>query len=102
MTLETFTKLIDAMSDYDDKIHKLYLLGIDAIHMNDDYYRFVIHPLCIEAFGEQGLDWISWFLYERPKHERDTPSATDKDGKPICYDIPSLFELVNSYKKDES
>lgn len=99
MTLETFTKMIDEINERDSKIHQLYQLGVDLIHLDDDYYKYVIKPLFLETFGEQGTDWIEWFIYERPSFRKDTNHhATDEHGNPICYDIPSLFEYVNNLK----
>lgn len=99
MTLETFTKMIDAINERDSKIHELYKLGVDLIHFDDEYYKYVIEPLLLETFGEQGVDWINWFVYERPSFKKDREhSATDENGNPICYDIPSLFEYVNTLK----
>ena len=101
MNLETFTKLIDHINEYGSKIHKLYQLGVDAIHMNDEYHRYVTKPLMLEAFGEEGVNWIEWFIYERPSFSDKPNSATDKDGNPICFDIPSLYEHVKGLKNED-
>lgn len=99
MTLETFTKMIDAINEYDSKIHQLYKLGVDLIHLNDDFWKYVMEPLFIEAFGEKGADWVNWFIYERPSFRKDSEHhATDEKGNPICYDIPSLFEFIKTLK----
>ena len=100
MTLETFTKLIDHINEYGSKIHKLYQLGVDVIHMNDEYYKYVIEPLMVEAFGKTGWDWIEWFIYERPSFSDKPNSATDENGNPICFDIPSLYEHVKGLKSE--
>ena len=100
MTLETFTKLIDHINEYGSKIHKLYQLGVDVIHMNDEYHKYVIEPLMLEVFGKTGWDWIEWFIYERPSFSDKPNSATDENGNPICFDIPSLYEHVKGIKSE--
>jgi len=101
MNLETFTKLIDHINEHGSKVHKLYQLGVDVIHMDDDYHKYVIEPLMLEAFGEEGVHWIEWFIYERPSFSDKPNSATDKNGNPICYDIPSLYEYVKGLKNED-
>lgn len=93
MSLKTFTKLIEGAKKYDEKISKLHGLGVDLLSLNDDYYRDVVKPLMEEAFGKGNIEMLDWFMYER-KEEWGREAATDKDGNPICYDIPSLYEYV--------
>jgi hypothetical protein len=101
MTLDVFTKMIDGINERDAKIHELYKLGVDLINLDEEYHRDVTQPLFLEAFGEKGWDWISWFIYERPSFRKDRDHhATDENGNPICYDIPSLFEYIKNLKHE--
>ena len=52
-----------------------------------------------EVFKEEGMDWINWYLYERVSHAGKNLEAFDKDGKPICFDIPSLYDTIKEYLK---
>lgn len=93
MTLEQFTKFIEGSKAYQEKFSALYKLGVDLLDLNDNYYRDVVKPLMEEVFGDK-CEMIYWYLWER-KEEWGKKAATDGDGYPICYDIPSLFEYVN-------
>ena len=99
MKLETFTILIEGLQSYRDKKDKLYTLGIDILSFDEDYYRQVIRPLMVEAFKEEGVDWIDWYLYERESISGSTLKAFDREGNEICFDIPSLYDTIKEYLK---
>ena len=94
MKLEVFEKVINQIKEQDDKISTLYKMGVDLIEFSDSYSS--LRSLLLRAYyGEDGEDWISWFLYERDSSVGADPNqAWDKDGTPICYDIPSLWKCV--------
>lgn len=93
MTLETFSTIIKGVQTQNHKTHDLYKHSIDILSFNDNYYRDVVHPLLIECFGSEGLDWIDWYIYE--KLENPEIKAWDQNNNEICYDIPSLFKTIN-------
>jgi hypothetical protein len=97
MTLEQFTKLIETSKSYQDKFSKLYNLGVDLTHINDEYYSHVVKPLMEAQFGDK-LEMVEWFLWER-NETWGKKAATDREGNPICYDIPSLYEYVMEEQK---
>jgi len=92
MTLETFTVLIEGIQKQSKKTHELYKHGVDLLAFNDDYYGEVVHPLMLEAFGKEGVDWIDWYIYE--KDGREDMKAWDKEGNEICHDIESLYNTI--------
>ena len=97
MKLEVFTEILNKLRKQSDKEHALYVLDIDVSNLSDDYMS-VINILIEIYYGKEGANWISWYLWERdPLGSID--QATD-DGKPICYDIKSLWEEVEQCKLD--
>ena len=92
MTLETFTTLIECFQNQRKKTHELWKLGIDILAYNEDYYREVVYPLMLEAFGKEGVDWIDWYIYE--KRGREDRKAWDKEGNEICHNIESLYNEI--------
>jgi hypothetical protein len=56
MTLETFKILIEGIQNQSKKTHELYKHGVDLLSFNEDYYREVVHPLMVEAFGKEGKE----------------------------------------------
>ena len=94
MNLQTFTSIIDEIISQNKRIHNLYKQGVDLISFNDSYYKNVVHPLLIESFGKEGLEWIEWFIYERDNNPE--MKAWDKDNNEICYDVPSLYKEISN------
>ena len=95
MTLENFEKLIALQKAYDKKISEAYSLGIDLIEFLDSYSILIL--LLKEIYNDRGVDWIEWYLYERT--DDGTPQAWDENKNPIAYDVPSLYMLLENYKK---
>jgi hypothetical protein len=92
MTLETFTSLIEGIQAQSNKTHELYKHGVDLLSFNDDYYKNVVYPLMLEAFGKEGIDWIDWYVHE--KDGREDMKAWDKEGNEICHNIESLYNTI--------
>ena len=100
MKLEVFTEILNRLRKQSDKEHALYVLDIDTINFSDNYTS-VINILLEVYYGKDGADWIYWYLYERdPVGTID--QATTNDGKPICYDIQSLWEEVEQCRLDNT
>jgi len=98
MKLEVFTEVLNRLRKQSDKQNVLYELDIDLINYSDDYTS-IINILLEVYYGKEGTDWIYWYLYERdPVGTID--QATTNDGKPICYDIKSLWEEVEQCRLD--
>jgi hypothetical protein len=91
MKQEVFIHILDKLRNKSKKLDELYALGIDLINFTDDSSN-VIDTLFKVYYGQEGADWIDWYLYER-----DPDGALDQatnDEKPICYDDQSLWEEV--------
>lgn len=95
MTVEGFAGIIEGAKAHEKKLSDLLELGVDLLAHNDDYYRDVVHPLMVEAFGEDKVEMIDWYINKR-KEEWGKEAAKDKDGNPICYDLPSLYKYVEA------
>lgn len=102
MKLEVFTEILNSIKKQSDKEHALYALDIDLTNFSDDYST-VIDMLLEVYYGKEGAEWIGWYMYERQENG-DKNQATNRDGKPICYDVKSLWEEVEQCRlenKDE-
>jgi hypothetical protein len=100
MKLEVFTEIINKIIKQSDKEHALYALDVDLINYSDDH-NSVIDILLEVYYGKEGTDWINWYLWERdPLGTID--QATTNDGKPICYDVKSLWEEVEQCRLDNT
>jgi hypothetical protein len=96
MTYETFLKLTLGLQKQDRIISDLYKNKVDLIDFVDPYHN-LIHLLIKEIYGEEGVNWFSWFVYEND-YGQGTLEAWDKDGTAICYGFESLWEYLEKLK----
>jgi hypothetical protein len=101
MKLEKFIKIVDLLKKQTEVTNQLYKLNVDLVDFADPY-ETVITILIKEIYGEEGYDWFSWFCYENDfgnKVSKKNPKAWDKDEKPICYDVKSLWNYLETEYK---
>jgi len=98
MDYKTFKNIIETLEEVSSRNSSLYNLGVDLINYDESYQK-IITQLLLSVFGECGKDWIDWYLYERPSLSTKNNKAWDENGKEICYDIPSLWDVVKEYLK---
>jgi hypothetical protein len=122
MKYQTFSQIVLRLKQESEKSQKLYKLGVDTTELNDGLHQ-IISLLIEEIYGEEGLDWFSWFCHESDFGKRDWSQqdcyqivdgktvkirskgesrhgATDENGNPICYSIKSTWEyLEKNHKK---
>jgi hypothetical protein len=114
MTYEDFLAVGLRLQKIEKVRTELMKLGVDVLDLFEPYDEIVM-TLIKEIYGEQGLDWFSWFCYESEFGQKDWSKAatyiknddgtstkvheageqrygaTDEDGNPICYDWESLY-----------
>lgn len=101
MEYEDFLKVTLSLQKESRVISELYDLKVDLIEFVDPYHA-IISTLIKTIYGVNGLDWFSWFCYERnfgqevstDKDGNPTHAATDENGNPICYSFESLWEFL--------
>jgi hypothetical protein len=101
MKLETLTKIIGTLKNQSEVTNQLYRLNVDLVEFADPY-ESVITILIKEIYGQEGYDWFSWFCYDcdfGSKYSKKNPGAWDKDNNPICYDIESLWNCLETEYK---
>lgn len=96
MEYEKFKVIIDSLDKIRDRSHSLFKLGVNLMEY-EDMYHIVISNLLLSVFDSEGKDWIDWYLYERVGFTEKVNLATDENGKEICYDIPSLWDVVKDH-----
>ena len=93
MKLEVFERIVNGIISQQEKSHTLYKMGIDLMG-HEESYQETVSLLLRAYYGADGADWIDWYIYEREGISGNINDATDADGNPICYDIPSLWRFV--------
>lgn len=97
MKFEVFEKIITTLQVQQQKSFDLCRMGIDLLNYEDSYAE-AISLLFRAYYGEVGADWIDWYMHERDSFTGDLNAATDGDGNPICYDLPSLWRCVEEIR----
>lgn len=96
MTLEIFKQLIDKQKKQDKKIRAAYELKIDLLDFVDSYAG-ITALLITEIYGKEGYDWYRWFCFEMD-YCKSGANAWGENKNPICYDIESLWQHLESLK----
>jgi len=120
MEYQHFITLLLSYKKFSEDMRSLYEIGFD---LSEGKFNLA-HPMelilgaAIQShYGDQGWDWVSWFIWESDYGTKDWTSeftykqnedgtvekvegnsdgfgAHDSDGKPICYSIDSLWEYL--------
>ena len=98
MDYEQFKNLIETIEKVRERSSSLNKLDIDLLDFEDSYFK-IIDILMKSVFDEEGHGWVDWYLYERIGFNDKVNLATDENGKEICYDIPSLWEVAKEHLK---
>ena len=100
MTYETFLKLTLELQRQERIVDDLYKNKIDLLEFIDPYHG-LIHLLLKEIYGEEGVDWWSWFCYENDYGQKGL-EAWDENKNRICYSLESLWEYMEKIKSQQS
>jgi len=96
MTYETFLKLTLELQRQERIVDDLYKNKIDLLEFIDPYHG-LIHLLLKEIYGEEGVDWWSWFCYENDYGQKGL-EAWDENKNRICYSLESLWEFLEELR----
>ena len=92
MTYERFLKITLGLQKQDRIVSNMYDLKVDLLDFVDPYHH-VITELLKEVYGEEGIDWWSWFCYEND-YGNGGLEAFDENKNRICYSHESLWEYL--------
>lgn len=101
MTKEGFIKLIENAQNYNKELDRWSDFGIDLFELpiSELGWNF-LNVVLPELFSDEGVDWINWWLFEKPGFRGDPNQAYDEDGNVIPTDtIDDLWNIVKDYQK---
>ena len=99
MTKENFIKCINAILELEKWCDDLYALDLDITNSKYFNYGVLADNLWLEAFGEEGLDWINWWLYERDITKSTTEQCWDENKNGIEIDtVEQLYDYITEHK----
>ena len=96
MTYENFLKITLELQKQERIVDNLYKNNVDLLEFIDPYHG-LIHLLIKEIYGEEGVDWFSWFCYEND-YGQGTLEAWDENKNRICYSHESLWEFLEKLR----
>lgn len=103
ITKEQFTELINTVLSFNKELDRWDDFGIDLFNLPlGDISSRMSELTYTNLFNDDGIDWINWWLYEKPalfKGEADN-QAYDENNKVIPTDtIDDLWNIVEKYRK---
>jgi len=111
MTFEKFKQIVDLMVQNSSKVDNSNELGIDLIDFVEGYNAVIDH-LWGQLLTIEGLDWFSWFLYEKnylhdgigDPEMKAFSKKNDDEQIEICSDLKGLYDYLkeNNYFKCEN
>jgi len=99
MEFKVFEKLVAQIIEAGEKDLAAAHLGIDLINFVENYH-VISSVLLIEYYGQEGAEWVEWYLYEKMNNPELT--AHDADGNEICHNLKSLWETAEDCRKSET
>lgn len=99
MTKEKFKECINTILELEKWCDDLYALNVDITNSKYFNYGVLADSLWLEAFGEEGADWINWWLYERDRNKPTSEQCWGKNGIGIDINtIEQLYDFITEYK----
>lgn len=106
MTKEDFLKFVDSCNNIYSFHDRLSDIGIEI--KNGEYstsIEDIIYFIIKREYGESGLDWFTWWLYELPMLKNKNSKehyAIEADGTPIILDTPEqLYDFLEKNKVEK-
>jgi hypothetical protein len=99
MKFSIFENIMVTLRKSNQQSHDLNSLGIDVTQVTDPLHQVISHLLG-SHYGQEGLDWIDWFMYDKEFGKREDIKAYDKEKNEICKNLYELWEIVEDVAKE--
>lgn len=115
MKYETFKRFLDSYRKGENMMSELHSIGIDFYEgkykISEILYDQLISFLS-SHYDEEGVEWVSWFIFENEYGEKDWSTvksmdgtkgqkygAFDEGGNPIFYSHESAWDYLEKYHR---
>lgn len=101
---EDFVKIITEYKNWIDRVHQVAdVLGIGILDSDwMDYPNLLFLDFIKSHFDEEGVDWINWWLFEKPSHNVDDLKAWDAHHNEIPTEtVEDLWNIVESHRLND-
>ncbi len=125
MQYSSFLSLVMGFKKISEDCSELYDIGVNIL---DGKYSItttaekILSEVFTAEYGEEGWEWVSWFIFENNYGEKDWSSqpcydsegnllyekgevrygATDEKGNSICYSYESTWKYLENNHKTKS
>lgn len=103
ITKEQFTELINTILAFNKELDRWHEFGIDLFDLPiGDISTRMSELTYTNLFDDKGIDWINWWLYDRPAlfEDYEPNKAYNEDGSEIPTEtIDDLWNLVEKFRK---
>lgn len=99
---EDFIKVITDYKNWQDRVGQVAdVLGLNILESDwMDYPNFLFQDFIESHFDEEGVDWINWWLFEKPIN--DETQAWDENNNEIqTKTIEDLWNLVETHRLND-
>ena len=102
MTFENFFKILDCYKRGSEMISDLHDLGFDLMEgryqLSDILYEQLQNSIRF-VYGDEGLDWVEWFIFENKYGEGDFVMEAWHEDELICQSYEELFQYLEKNHK---
>jgi len=126
MTYEEFLNVLMTYKSLSEDFNELYGMGFDFMegkYQLESKVERILNTTLSSHYTEEGVDWITWFIYENEYGQKDwsrlptydietgklieknpmeSYGASDENGNPICFSFETTYEYVKQYLKHKT
>jgi hypothetical protein len=126
MTYEEFLNVLMSYKSLSEDFSELYGMGFDFMegkYQLETKVERILNATLSSHYTEEGVDWITWFIYENEYGQKDwsrlptydletgklieknpmeSYGASDENGNPICFSFETTYEYVKQYLKHKT
>lgn len=103
ITKEQFTELINTILSFNKELDRWNEFGIDLFNLPiGDLSAKMSNLTYTNLFDYEGIDWIDWWLYERPAlfEGDEVNKAYNEEGTEIPTEtVDDLWNIVEKFRK---
>lgn len=101
MKYETFFNIIETYKKGAKMLSELNNMGFDFFEgkykLSDVMYEQLQHSIR-GVYGEKGLEWVEWYIFEREYGKNDL-TASDENGDKICETLEEVYLYLEKLHK---
>lgn len=94
---ENFVRVMAEYNNWNSRVHQVAdVLGLDLLGSDwIEYTHYLFQDFIESQFNETGVDWINWWLFEKPNFSEEEAKAWDSEHNEIPTNtIDDLWNII--------